>query len=140
MGSLGGKVVLITGSARGQGRSHTVRSAEEGVDIIGVDICAQVATVKYPMATKDDRVETVSLVEATGRRMVSAVADVRDQAALRSAVAVGVAELGRLDIVLANTGVMFQNCPREQDDDAFTDAVDIMLTGMWNTLRATVAC
>ena len=136
MGKLDGKVAFITGAARGQGRSHAVRLAEEGADIIGVDICDQVGTVSYPMATREDLAETVALVEKLDRRMVSHVADVRDSAALKAAVADGVATLGRLDIVLANAGVMFQGLAPGRDDEAFRDAVDIMLVGVWNTIQA----
>jgi SDR family mycofactocin-dependent oxidoreductase len=113
-----------------------VRLAEEGADIIGVDICAQIDTVSYPMATRDDLDETVLLVEKLGRRMVSFVADVRDEQALASAVAEGVAELGRLDIVVANAGIMFQGLPPGQDHRAFRDAIDVMLVGVWNTIQA----
>jgi SDR family mycofactocin-dependent oxidoreductase len=138
MGSLDGKVAFITGAARGQGRSHAVRLAEEGADVIGVDLCAQLDTVTYPMSTPEDLEETARLVEKAGRRMVTVVADVRDQDALRAAVQQGIGELGRLDIVLANAGVMFHGATPEQDDAAFRDAIEVMLIGAWNTLRATV--
>ena len=138
MGKLEGKVAFITGAARGQGRAHAVRLAEEGADIIGVDICDQVSTVAYPMSTPEDLAETVALVEKFGRRMESFVVDVRDSAALKAAVAGGVAALGRLDIVLANAGVMFQGLAEGRDDEAFRDAVDIMLVGVWNTIQATL--
>jgi len=136
MGKLDGKVAFITGAARGQGRSHAVRLAEEGADIIGVDICDQVGTVSYPMASREDLAETVAMVEKLDRRMVSHVVDVRDAPALKAAVADGVATLGRLDIVLANAGVMFQGLAPGRDDEAFRDAVDIMLVGVWNTIQA----
>src|SRR3984957_21266797 len=99
MGKLDGKVAFITGAARGQGRSHAVRLAQEGADIIGVDICDQVSTVTYPMSTPADLAETVAMVEKLDRRMESFVVDVRDAAALKAAVARGGESLGRLDIV-----------------------------------------
>ncbi|HVE27341.1 MAG TPA: SDR family NAD(P)-dependent oxidoreductase, partial [Sporichthya sp.] len=98
MGRLTGKVAFITGIARGQGRSHAMRLAEEGASIIGVDLCAQVDTVEAAMSTPDDLAETVKLVEERDARIVATQADVRDAGALRTAVEAGVAELGRLDI------------------------------------------
>lgn len=136
MGKLEGKVALITGAARGQGREHALRLAEEGADIIGVDICAQISTVTYPMSTAENLTETVEMVEKLGRRMESFVVDVRDAAALKAAVADGVAALGRLDIVLANAGIMFQGLGEGRDDEAFRDAIDVMLVGVWNTIQA----
>ncbi|SEP00237.1 mycofactocin-coupled SDR family oxidoreductase [Trujillonella endophytica] len=136
MGKLEGKVAFITGAARGQGRSHAVRLAQEGADIVAVDICAQIDSVPYPMATPEDLEQTVREVEALDRRIVASRADVRDLGALERAVADGVAQLGRLDIVLANAGI----APMGADDDparAFADVVDVNLTGVWNTLRAT---
>src|SRR5437867_3513077 len=105
MGKLDGKVAFITGAARGQGRSHALRLASEGADIIAIDICAQLESVPYDMATPDDLAETVSQVEALDRRIVSTIADVRDSAALRKVIDEGVAQLGGVDIVLANAGV-----------------------------------
>ncbi len=135
MGSLEGKVVFITGVARGQGRSHAARLASEGANIIGIDLCDQVSTVSYPMSTEQDLLETVELVEAAGGKMLARRADVRDFDGLQSAVDEGVAHFGRLDVVIANAGVMFQGCPPERDGDAFRDAIDIMLVGAWNTIR-----
>ena len=103
---LDGKVAFITGAARGQGRSHAVRFAEEGADIIAVDLCEQIDSVTYPMATREDLDETVNLVEKTGRRIFAEQADVRDFDRLKAVVAQGVAEFGRLDFVLANAGIM----------------------------------
>ncbi len=105
-GRVEGKVAFITGAARGQGRSHAVRLAEEGADIIAVDYCGDIDTVDYPMGTEADLAETVRLVEALGRRIVASHADVRDSASLKAAVDAGVAELGRLDIVSANAGIL----------------------------------
>jgi SDR family mycofactocin-dependent oxidoreductase len=136
MGTLEGKVALITGAARGQGRSHAVRLAEEGADIIGIDICEQISTVSYPMATREDLAETVAMVEKLDRRMFAGVVDVREADALTATVAEGIAALGRLDIVLANAGIMFQGLPPGQDYRAFRDAIDVMLVGVWNTIQA----
>src|SRR5689334_5746423 len=104
-GQFAGKVAFITGAARGQGRSHAVRFAEEGADIIALDLCGQLDSVAYPMPTPEDLDETVNLVEKTGRRIVAEQADVRDIERLNEVVANGVAELGRLDFVLANAGI-----------------------------------
>src|ERR1700745_3673008 len=101
MGKLEGKVAFITGAARGQGRSHAVRLAQEGADIIAVDLCAQVASVPYPMATPQELDQTVKEVEALDRRIVATQADVRDCDALKQALDEGVAQFGRLDIVSA---------------------------------------
>src|SRR3989440_4859948 len=104
-GRVEGKVAFITGAARGMGRSHAIRLAEEGADIIAVDICAQVDSVPYPMATSEDLAQTVKEVEALDRRIVATRADVRDYDALKAALDDGVAQLGRLDIVSANAGI-----------------------------------
>src|SRR5262249_14681925 len=101
MGRLDGKVAFITGGARGQGRSHAVLMAEEGADIVILDLCAQVESVEYPLATPEDLEETVQLVEKTGRRIVARQADVRDYDAVEAVVRAGLAEFGRLDFVLA---------------------------------------
>ena len=139
MHDLTGKVAYITGVARGQGRSHAVLLAEHGADIVGIDICDQVDAVGYPMSTKVDLDETVALVEATGRRMLSFAADVRDHGAVEQAARDGYAEFGRLDIVLANAGIMGQQrTPYARSREAWQDALDINLTGVWNTLQSTV--
>ena len=104
-GRVAGKVAFITGAARGQGRSHAIRLAQEGADIIAVDLCRQVDSVPYPMATPEDLAQTVKEVEALDRRIVASQADVRDYGALQAALDAGVAELGRLDIVSANAGI-----------------------------------
>ena len=139
MGKLEGKVAFITGAARGQGRSHALRLAQEGADVIAVDICAPVASISmYPPATEEDLAESVRQVEALDRRIVATKADVRDPAALRAAVDDGVAQLGRLDIVLANAGV-FELAPAlELTDDAWQEMIDINLTGVWNTCRVSL--
>src|SRR5918994_845918 len=105
MGRVQGKVAFITGAARGQGRSHALRLAEEGADIIGVDSLEDEAQAPYPMGTQEDLDETVELVEKTGRRMLGFKADVRDRQALVNAVEAGLADFGRLDIVSANAGI-----------------------------------
>jgi NAD(P)-dependent dehydrogenase (short-subunit alcohol dehydrogenase family) len=106
-GQFEGKVAFITGAARGQGRSHAVRFAEEGADIIAFDLCEQMDTVPYPMSSPEDLDETVNLVEKTGRRIVAEQGDVREFKRLQAAVDSGVAELGRIDYVLANAGISF---------------------------------
>jgi len=131
-----GKVALVTGAARGQGRSHAVRLAEEGADIVAVDLCRQIATVPYPMSTPDDLAETAKLVEATGRRVVTASADVRDLDGLRAAVDGAVATLGRLDIVAANAGIHSGGIPSwEMPDEMWDDLIDVNLTGVWITCK-----
>ncbi|UGT61984.1 mycofactocin-coupled SDR family oxidoreductase [Nocardia asteroides] len=139
MGSLDGKVAFITGVARGQGRSHALRLAREGADIIGVDICANIASNAYPMASRDELDETVALVEAEGRRMVAAVADVRDFARLREALDAGVATLGRLDIVCANAGIAplsLEEVPIETELAQWTDVIGVNMSGAFHTARA----
>src|SRR5262245_25803878 len=105
MGKLEQKVAFITGAARGQGRAHAVKMAQEGADIIAVDLCDQIDSVSYPMATPEDLAETVKLVEDQDRRIVAQHADVRDRAGLEAALRAGIAEFGRLDIVVANAGI-----------------------------------
>jgi (+)-trans-carveol dehydrogenase len=139
MGKLDGKVALITGAARGQGRSHAQLLASEGADIIAVDICDQIDTVNYPMSTPEDLEQTAKLVEAEGRRVLARRLDIRDRPGLEAVVAEGVAELGRLDIVCANAGIMTQSMPpHEKSVAAWDDGVSVMLTGTWNTLQASV--
>ncbi len=127
-GKLEGKVAFITGAARGQGRSHAIRLAEEGADIIAVDIAAQVASVPYPMATPDDLAETVKEVEALDRRIVATQADARDYGALKAALDDGVAQLGRLDIVSANAGIASYGLAAELDETTWQDMIDTNLT------------
>src|ERR1700736_2147107 len=136
MGRVEGKVAFITGVARGQGRSHAIRLAEEGADIIAVDIAAQVGAGPYPMATPEDLAETVKEVEALDRRIVATQADVRDFGALKTALDDGVAQLGRLDIVSANAGIFSLGTLDELDDTAWQDMIDINLTGVWHTAKA----
>ena len=132
---LAGKVALITGAARGQGRSHAVRLAAEGADVIAVDICRDLDSVGYPLATEADLAETVSQVEALDRRIVAATADVRDAAALGAAVAEGVERLGGVDIVLANAGIGL-SAPEVEAERAFRDMLEVNLIGVFNTVHA----
>jgi SDR family mycofactocin-dependent oxidoreductase len=136
-GRLADKVAFITGAARGQGRAHAVRMANEGADIIAVDIAGKLPPcVPYDSATPDDLDETVTLVEATGRKILASIVDVRDVEGLRQAVDDGVAALGRLDIIVANAGV---SAPQTWDaitPDEFRDVMDVNVTGTWNTVMA----
>ncbi|HEY1967697.1 MAG TPA: mycofactocin-coupled SDR family oxidoreductase [Pseudonocardia sp.] len=129
------KVAFITGVARGQGRSHALRLAEEGADIIGVDICADFDTIPYPMATEDDLKQTVADVEALDRRILTARVDVRDRAALTGFVADAAARLGRLDVVVANAGISALGTKAEMDD-VWQDVLQTNLTGVFNTVQA----
>ena len=135
-GQLEGKVAFITGAARGQGRSHAVRFAEEGADIIAFDLCGQMDTVPYPMASPEDLDETVNLVEKTGRRIVAEQGDVRDFARLKAAVASGVAEFGRLDFVLANAGILPAVDEELNAVGCYVDAIDVLLNGVYYTIEA----
>jgi SDR family mycofactocin-dependent oxidoreductase len=133
-----GKVALITGAARGQGRSHALRLAREGADIIGVDLCADLEAIPYPLATPADLDETARLVTEAGARMVTAVVDVRDAEALSAAVGEGVDRLGRLDIVVANAGVCTIQRWDELTAAVWDTVVGINLTGTWNTCVAAI--
>jgi SDR family mycofactocin-dependent oxidoreductase len=129
-----GKVVVITGAARGQGRAHAVRLAEEGADILAIDICEDIDITEYPMATPEDLDETVRLVEKAGRRIVAKVVDVRDRVALDKAVADGVEELGRLDVIIPNAGIGPTGAGRPIQ--AFTEVLDVNLSGVLNTVHS----
>lgn len=136
-GRVQGKVALVTGAARGQGRSHAVRLAEEGADIIAVDIAAQIVGVPYPMATPEDLAETARQVEELDRRVVAVQADVRDWGGLAKAVDNGVAQFGgRLDIVSANAGIFSFGTLEELTDEAWNDMIAVNLTGVWHTVKA----
>jgi SDR family mycofactocin-dependent oxidoreductase len=137
-GQFHGKVAFITGAARGQGRSHAIRFAEEGADIIAVDLCDQISSVAYPMARAEDLDETVNLVEKTGRRIVADQGDVRNFGRLKALVDNGVAELGRLDFVLANAGISPIAGEQSHDISAYLDAVDVMLNGVYFTIEASL--
>src|SRR5271156_1323723 len=135
MGLADGKVAFISGIARGQGRSHAVRLAEEGADIIGFDICANDDAVEYPLATRDDLDETTKLIEKFGRKALLSVADVRDHEAVKRIVDDGVAELGRLDIVLANAGVMAITGQQRLGRESFLAGGGHKLTGWVHTVE-----
>lgn len=135
---LRGKVVFITGAGRGQGRAHAVRCAEEGADIIAIDACTNFDTVIYDMASEEDLAQTVKEVEALDRRIVATKADVRDAAGLAKAVNDGVAEFGRLDVVLANAAICTWQKWDETPAQVWQDTLDINLTGVWNTMVAAV--
>jgi SDR family mycofactocin-dependent oxidoreductase len=134
MGRVEGKVAFVTGAARGQGRSHAVRLAEEGADIIAIDLCQDIKTIKYAMSTPEDLKETVRLVEAQGRRIVAEQADVREPAQLAAALERGIAELGRLDIVVASAGIA--GMKGEPPLQAWSDVIGTNLLGVINTIQA----
>ncbi|QYA99762.1 mycofactocin-coupled SDR family oxidoreductase (plasmid) [Rhodococcus sp. USK10] len=138
MGKLDGRVAFVTGAARGQGRAEAVKLAEEGADIIALDICRRPTPTDYPEATADDLAETVRLVEKTGRRILASETDVRDLAGLTNIVDEGVRQFGRLDTVVANAGVVSWGRLWEMDIERWTDMIDINLTGVFNTLRAAI--
>lgn len=134
--SLRGKVALITGAARGQGRSHAIRLAQAGADVIAVDLCRQISTVKYPMSTPEDLAETVSAVEALDRRIEAAEVDVRDSAGLRAAVEKAAERLGGVDIVIANAGIAPGGGAGPDPEQMFRDLIEVNLLGVWNTVKA----
>ena len=138
MGELDNTVALVTGAARGQGRSHAVALAEQGADIIAVDICADIEAIPYSLGTKSDLDKTAGLIEAAGRRVAPVVADVRDLAQLEAAVQAGIDQLGEIDIVIANAGVVAIGDPDARSEPVFTTIVDTNLKGVWHTLLATV--
>lgn len=137
MANLDGRVALITGAARGMGRAHAVKLAGEGADIVAVDICTDVDSTDYPGATPADLDETARQVAAQGRRILARQADVRDGDAVRAAVADGVREFGRLDIVLANAGII-RVTDGEERERIFRDIVEVNLIGAWNTVDAAI--
>ncbi|WP_194813895.1 mycofactocin-coupled SDR family oxidoreductase [Nocardia sp. XZ_19_385] len=137
--TLAGKVAYITGAARGQGRSHAIRLARAGADIVAVDVCAPIAEFSgYPMAEPEDLAETARLVESEGRKILTQQLDVRDLAAQQRVIADTIATFGRLDIVVANAGVCSWGRIWEISPEQFREAVDINLTGVWNTIKAVV--
>jgi SDR family mycofactocin-dependent oxidoreductase len=136
VGRVAGKVAFITGAARGQGREHAIRLAEEGADIIAVDVCEDIDGVAYPGATEADLADTADLVEKSGRRIVTAKADVRDLESLRAALEQGVAALGPLDIVVANAGISGSPAPAAMiEPSAWQTMLDINITGVWHTVK-----
>jgi SDR family mycofactocin-dependent oxidoreductase len=138
-GRVEGKVAFISGAARGQGRSHAVRLAQEGADIIAVDICGPVENLAYPHSTPEDLAETADLVKALDRGIVTAEVDVRDYDALKAAVDGGVEQLGRLDIIVANAGIgTFGNKLHKLPEKTWQDMIDVNLSGVWHTVKAGV--
>ncbi len=138
MGRVEGKVALVTGAARGQGRSHAVRLAEEGASIVGLDIVSKVDTAVYELSTPEDLDETGRLVEAAGGRVLLVRADVRDQAALDAAVGKAIAEFGKLDVVVANAGIFSVGTCWELSEKQWQEMLDVNLTGVWHTVKAAV--
>jgi SDR family mycofactocin-dependent oxidoreductase len=138
MGRLDEKVAFITGAARGQGRAHAVRLASEGADIIAVDICAGVESIKMRPATFDDLQETVRLVEKEGRRIVAQKADVRDLDGLQAVFDAGLADLGRIDIVVANAGVLNAAWSWEMTSQQWQSVIDVNLTGVFHTAKVAI--
>ena len=137
-GRLEGRVALVTGAARGQGRNHALRLAQEGADIIAVDVPGAYTALEYTLSTPDDLAETARLVGAVGRRVVTAQADVRDSAALTAAADEGVATLGHLDVVVANAAVCVLHTWDEVTPASWKEVVDTTLTGVWHTITASV--
>jgi len=136
---LEGRVALITGAARGQGRSHAVRLAEAGADVVLVDICADIASIPYEQPRSDDLDETKRLVEAVGRAAIGVVADVRDAVAMADAVDLAIDQFGRVDIVCANAGVIQLKPSTAITTSDWADVIGINLTGAWNTIAPTLA-
>ncbi len=136
MGRVEGKVAFITGAARGQGRAHAIRLAEEGADIVALDLCQDVDTVPYPGAGEADLQETVEEVEALDRRIVAQQADVRDLGALQRVVEEGLSQFGHIDVICANAGIGSFAPALELTEDQWQDVVDVNLTGVWKTVKA----
>ena len=128
------KVAFITGVARGQGRAHAVKLAAKGMDIVGLDICADIPSMDYPNATEDDLLTTVKLVEAAGGEIVAAKGDVRSYDDLRRVLALGLDRFGRVDVLLANAGIV-RLSPGGDRDRSWTDIIDVNLTGVWRTIE-----
>lgn len=139
MSKLQGKVAFITGAARGQGRSHALRLAEDGADIVAVDICADTATVPYPLGTADELAETAALVEGAGRRVVTANADIRSLEQLGAAVDLAKETFGHIDILVSNAGIWSSSTDSwSLDEDTWQTMIDINLTGQWKTAKAVI--
>jgi SDR family mycofactocin-dependent oxidoreductase len=138
MGRFNGKVAFISGGARGQGRSHALRMAEEGADIVTFDICEQMSSVDYPMSTPEDLEETADLIEKTGQKVVARKVDVRDAAAVQAVHDEGLSAFGHIDIVLANAGIMPTKGPSAEGFAAFYQSIDVVLTGVFHTIEAAI--
>jgi SDR family mycofactocin-dependent oxidoreductase len=138
MGKLDGKVAFITGAARGQGRSHAVRLAEEGADIVGVDVCGPIETVEYQGSSDVDLKETQRLVEERGRKMVGVQGDVRDFASVESAVQRGIDTFGHVDVVAANAGILSIGQAHDLTEAQWMQMIDINLNGVWRTCKAVI--
>jgi (+)-trans-carveol dehydrogenase len=137
-GLLAGQVAFVTGAARGQGRGHALALAREGASVIAVDACAPIATVPYPLGTKEDLQETAGRVAALGVQVIHGVVDVRDLTGLENFVSDAVGELGRLDVVCANAGISTPSPTLTMTEETWQTTIDINLTGVWKTCRATV--
>ena len=137
--NVSGRVALVTGAARGQGRSHAVRLAELGADVVLVDICADVESIPYAQSGPHDLAETMRLVQATGRSAVSVIADVRDPVAMAGAVESALSSFGRIDIVCANAGVIQLKAATDISASDWADIISINLTGAWNTISPAIA-
>ncbi len=138
-GTLEGRVAFVTGAARGQGRAHAIRLAQEGADVIAIDICGPVSdTITYPSATPEELAETVAAVEATGRKALAREVDIRDLPALHQVVADGVEQFGRLDVLVANAGVLSWGRMFEMSPEQWDTVIDVNLNGTWRTVRAVV--
>ena len=138
-GTLQGRVAFITGAARGQGRAHAARLAREGADIIALDLCAPVSdSISYPAANPEDLADTVRAVEAEGRKVLARAVDIRDDAAVRQLVADGVEQFGRLDILIANAGVLSWGRVWELSDEQWDSIIGVNLTGTFYTVRAAI--
>ncbi len=138
-GTLAGRVAFVTGAARGQGRSHAVRLAAEGADIVAIDVCGPISdTITYPPATPEELTETASAVETTGRKVLAREVDIRDLAAQQQVVADAIDQFGRLDIVVANAGVLSWGRMFEMSEEQWDSVIDVNLNGTWRTVRAAV--
>jgi (+)-trans-carveol dehydrogenase len=138
MARLDGKVAFVTGAARGQGRSHALRLAEEGANIVALDLCEQIESVPYKMSNEEDLNETVRQVEDLDQRIVARKADVRDLAQVEAVVEEGISEFGRIDIVCANAGIFTLGPAHELSRSDWNDVIDTNLTGVWKTCRAVI--
>ena len=138
MGRMDGKVIVVTGAGRGQGRAHAERFAQEGANVIAIDACKPMPSAPYDMSTPEDLADTVASVEAIGRRCVSYEVDVRDYAGLKEAIDSGAAKLGGLDTVIANAGILNLGAAVDLEDDAWDETIAVNLTGVWHTCKAAI--